>query len=362
MTIKEIKDQGLLLFECISGSRAYGLATPKSDTDLKGVFYLPSSQFYGLNYIPQISNESNDEVYYELGRFMELLIKNNPTILEMLASPADCILYRHPIMERLDINMFLSKACKETFGGYAITQVRKAKGLKKKFVNPMPETRASVLDFCYVLEGYTSVSLNSWLAKMNYSQAQCGLVDIPHTKGLFALFYDAEGKFKYKGIAVNEAANEVSLSSIPKAEQVVAYLSFNSDSYSVYCKAFREYWDWVDKRNEDRYLDNKQHGRGYDAKNMMHTIRLLQVTEELLETGELCVKRPNRDELLAIRSGTFEYNTLLEQAETLIQKIELAYEKTTLPESIDQQKLEQVLIDMRTELYLTSNEYKNKRE
>lgn len=52
MTIKEIKDKGLLLFECISGSRAYGLATSKSDTDLKGVFYLPRSEFYGLNYVP----------------------------------------------------------------------------------------------------------------------------------------------------------------------------------------------------------------------------------------------------------------------------------------------------------------------
>jgi hypothetical protein len=36
---------------------------------------LPKDQFYGLQYIPQVSNETNDEVYYELGRFVELLIK-----------------------------------------------------------------------------------------------------------------------------------------------------------------------------------------------------------------------------------------------------------------------------------------------
>ena len=66
MTIKDIKEKGLLLFECISGSKAYGLNTEKSDTDLKGVYYLPKAQFYGLDYIPQISNETSDEVYYEL--------------------------------------------------------------------------------------------------------------------------------------------------------------------------------------------------------------------------------------------------------------------------------------------------------
>ncbi|WP_316751664.1 DNA polymerase beta superfamily protein [Pedobacter gandavensis] len=351
MTIKEIKDKGLLLFECISGSRAYGLATSKSDTDLKGVFYLPRSEFYGLSYIPQVSDERNNEVYYELGRFMDLLSKSNPNILEMLASPADCILYKHPLMERLNIKTFLSKNCKETFGGYAITQVRKAKGLKKKIVNPMPQKRASVLDFCYMLEGNTSAALKSWLEKRNYSQERCGLVNIPHVKGLFALFYDAESKTPYKGIVVNENSNDVSLSSVPKDAQVIGYVFFNAESYSMYCKEFKEYWDWVDQRNEDRYLDNKQHGKDYDAKNMMHTIRLLQVTEELLRTGELQVNRSNREELLAIRSGKFEYSVLLEQAEALIQQIDFAYEQSTLPESIDHQKLENSLIEIRKELY-----------
>lgn len=351
MTIKEIKDKGLLLFECISGSRAYGLATLKSDTDLKGVFYLPRAQFYGLNYISQVSNESNDEVYYELGRFMELLLKSNPNILEMLASPADCILYKHPLMERLNIAMFLSKSCKETFGAYAITQLRKSKGLKKKIVNPMPEKRAAVLDFCYMLEGYTAVSLKLWLAQRGFRQEQCGLVNIPHAKGSFALFYDAESKFHYKGIALNEAANEVSISSVPKGEQQMGYLSFNAESYSMYCKEFREYWDWVTQRNEDRYVEDRQHGKDYDGKNMMHTIRLLQVTEELLRTGELQVQRPNREELLAIRSGKFEYNTLLAASETLIERIDAAYEQSMLPEALDHQKLENILIEMRNELY-----------
>ena len=108
MTIDDLKRQNLILFVVISGSRAFGLATETSDTDIKGVFYLPKEKFYGLEYIPQISNASNDIVYYELGRFVELLLKNNPNILEVLASSSECILYQHPIMQQLTLDLFLS--------------------------------------------------------------------------------------------------------------------------------------------------------------------------------------------------------------------------------------------------------------
>jgi uncharacterized protein len=351
MTIKDIKEKGLLLFECISGSKAYGLNTARSDTDLKGVYYLPKAQFYGLNHISQISNESNDEVYYELGRFVELLIKNNPNILELLASPEDCILYKHPIMNRLTLPMFLSKLCKETFAGYALTQIKKARGYKKKIVNPVDAARKTVLDFCFILQGYSSIPLNEWLTQKHFAQEQCGLTSIPHSKGLYALFYDEQNVHRYRGIMSSEIANEVSLSSIPKGEQEKAYLFFNKESYSSYCKDYREYWEWVEKRNEDRYLGNAEHGKGYDAKNMMHTIRLLQVAEEILTNGTLNVKRPNRDELLSIKAGHFQYEDLLAMANTLMEGIEKAYENSPLPTLPDNEKIEGILVKMREELY-----------
>jgi len=41
-------------------------------------------------------------------------------------------------MDCLKIEMFLLKNCKETFAKYAITQIKKAKGLNKKLINPVP--------------------------------------------------------------------------------------------------------------------------------------------------------------------------------------------------------------------------------
>lgn len=351
MTIQNLKSQNLILFEVISGSKSFGLNTPTSDTDIKGVYYLPKEKFFGLDYIPQISNETNDEVYYEIGRFVELLLKNNPNILEILASTEDCILYKHPLMENLKIEDFLSKLCKDSFAGYAVTQIKKARGLNKKIVNPLPKEKKSLLDFCYVLKDYETVSLLRFLQENKWNQEQIGLVNLPNSKGMFAMFYNENKTFGYKGIIQKENSNEVSLSSIPKGEKLIGYLSCNQDGYSKYCKEYTEYWNWIDKRNEDRYNTNQQHGKNYDSKNMMHTIRLLQTAEQILSTGKLNIRVSNRDELLDIKAGNKEYDDLLEKADNLIVSIENHYVTSNLPEKPDEEKVIQTLIKIREELY-----------
>lgn len=354
MTIQDLQDRKLILLQCLSGSKAYGLDTPESDTDIRGVFYLPKEEFYGLDYVAQVSDERNDEVYYELGRFVELLSRNNPNILELLAAPEDAVLLRHPLMDRLGPELVLSKLCRETFAGYAMTQIRKARGYNKKVVNPVEAVRKTVPDFCFVLEGAGSQPLQAWLSERGFAPERCGLSVVPHSKGLYALFYDAAGSLGYRGVVSGEAANEVSLSSIPKEAPLLAYLFFNQESYSSYCKSYREYWDWVEKRNEARYAGNLAHGKDYDAKNLMHTIRLLQVAEEILREGRLQVKRPNREALLAIKRGAYGYDELLQMAENLMQRVDEAAAVSPLPATPDRNALQQALIEIREKLYTTS--------
>nr|WP_294926535.1 nucleotidyltransferase domain-containing protein [uncultured Flavobacterium sp.] len=361
MTIQNLKSQNLILFEVISGSKSFGLHTPTSDTDIKGVYYLPKEKFFGLDYIPQISNETNDEVYYEIGRFVELLLKNNPNILEILASPEDCILYKHPLMEYLQLEDFLSKLCKDSFAGYAVTQIKKARGLNKKIVNPMPKEKKSLLDFCYVLRSGTGTSrdlsvrgaipVQNWLIEHSVHASHIGLAKMPNIKDMFAMFYDADKTLGYKGIIQKENSNEVSVSSIPKGEKLIGYLSCNQDGYSKYCKEYTEYWNWIEKRNEDRYDTNQKHGKNYDSKNMMHTIRLLQTAEQILSTAKLNIRVSNREELLDIKAGNKGYDDLLEMADNLIASIENHYQTSTLPEKPDEEKVIQTLIKIREQLY-----------
>lgn len=351
MTIEDLKKDQLLFFEAISGSKAYGTDLPSSDTDHRGVFVLPKVQFYGLNYIPQVGNETNDNVYYELGRFVELLAKSNPNMLEMLAMPQDCILYQHPLFEQLKPEYFLSKQCQHTFAGYAMTQVRKAKGLNKKIHNPLAKERKSVLDFCYIIQGYGSIPLKKWLKQNQIDQKNCGLINIPHFQDTYAVFHDPSGEIGLRGIMHKPNANDVALSSIPKGMLEVAILSFNKNGYQSYCKDYRQYWDWVEKRNETRYENTLAHGKNYDAKNMMHTFRLLDMAEDIARHGEIRVRRPNRDFLLEIRSGQFEYDQLLEWAEEKIRQIEGLFKKSGLPKQPDIGKINSILVDLRENLY-----------
>jgi hypothetical protein len=131
----------------------------------------------------------------------------------------------------------------------------------------------------------------------------------------------------------------------------VGYLSFNKDGYSTYCRSHREYWDWVAKRNDERYQNTLNHGKRYDAKNMMHTFRLLDMAEEIGREGIIRVRRPNRDELLAIRRGEFEYEALLQEVQKRLSRIEQVYASSKLPEKPDSGAIEALLVQMRKELY-----------
>lgn len=353
LTIKDLKTQNLLLFEAVSGSKAYGLSLPSSDTDIKGVFILPQDLFYGLEYVPQINDTNNDEVYYELGRFIELLYKNNPNLLELLNTPKDCILYEHPLFQKLNASLFLSKLCKDTFAGYAMSQIKKARGLNKKIMNPMDKNRKGVLDFCYIQYAQGAISLADWLAKKQYRQELCGLVKIPHMKDVYGLYYDHNNQHNFQGITRSKTVDTVVLSSIPKEVNQEAILYFNKDGYKKYCKDYKQYWDWVEKRNDSRYENTIEHGKNYDAKNIMHTFRLLDMAEEILSSGNINVRRPNREDLLDIRRGIFEYKDLMERAEAKVAKIEQLYQDSSLPPKPNKALIEQILVDIRKAFYKT---------
>ncbi len=349
MTIEELKAKGLIVFESVSGSRAYGLHTPQSDTDIKGVFIMPKQEYYGWNYIPQLNNPTNDISYYELGQFLKFLSVNNPNIIELLNCPPDCILFKHPLMDLLKPELFLSKLCKDTFGKYALSQIKKAKGLKKKIVNPVDKERKTILSFCYVHYGQGAIPLKRFLEIKDWKQEDCGLANIPHMKNIYGLYHDSGQR--YMGIMKTEASNDVVLSSIPKDTQPIAMLYFNKEGYSSYCKEYREYWDWVARRNEVRYQNTKDHGKNYDAKNMMHVFRLLQMAIEIGKDKQVNVKRHDRDFLLAIKKGRYSYDELLQMAQQRQEEMEEAFALSTLPEKPDVNLISKLAFQIRDAFY-----------
>ena len=367
MTIEQLRDSGKIIFEGIVGSQAYGIATPTSDIDKKGVFIQDHDSIMGFGYIDQVNDTKNDQTFYEIKRFIELLASNNPNILELLNLPDDCIVYKDPIFDLIieHKDKFITKMCRHSFGGYAVEQIRKARGLNKKISNPMDPNRKGVLDFCYVVENGKSLAVKEYLTEYGLKNKYCGLVSLDHMKYMYVVYYDKVAELNdkgiemgvcsglgFKGIVSDETeSNDVSTSSVPKGMIPEFIMYFNKEGYSSYCKDYKDYFDWVEKRNEARYNDNAQHGKGYDSKNLCHCFRLLEMASEIGRGEGIIIRRPNREDLLKIRRGEMDYDYLIFKAEGMIKDLDSIYEKSNLPNSINRDFLNELLISIRKKFY-----------
>lgn len=200
LTIDFLKENNLILYEYYRGSYAQGTYIEGvSDKDIGGIFILPQEYMYGLqiNYIPQVANETNDIVYYELGRYMELILKNNPTIIESLFVDKKFVVYEHPLMKHIkDIaNMYVSKKLIFSTAGFATSQIKKCTSDEKLFSHPVTE-RKEPLDFCYTSYKQGSTKMVNWLDNHGLKQKYCGLVKMPNMHDMYGVYYDWKAHFE----------------------------------------------------------------------------------------------------------------------------------------------------------------------
>lgn len=393
MTIEDVKTKGLLAYEFVRGSQLYNTALPdgQSDIDYGGVYIVGKDILFGLPeiYESQVSDEKHDTTYYELGRWIELLMKANPNALESLFVPSDKIVGTvHPAIQLIIDNrdLFLTKECFKSLTAYAISQIKKCRGLNKKCVQPVMEKK-DVLDFCYTFKNQGSQSMKDFLKEHGLDQKYCGLVNIPNMKDTYGVYYDFasfihfEGLYKegktlhdvvspHFGLSYDEAmkvynriknkefygysgivhpdgkSNEVRLSSIPKGEIPICFMTYNQSGYESHCRKYKEYQEWVTKRNPARYESNLK--SNYDVKNVAHCVRLLHMGKELAEgKGFNVVRTWDRDFLLDIRNHKYEYEDIMEYVENLFNEMNRLLKTCTLPETVDKVKVNELLIEAR---------------
>ncbi|MEF2277103.1 nucleotidyltransferase domain-containing protein [Deinococcus sp. YIM 134068] len=111
-------------YRCVVGSRAFGLDTEASDTDLRGFYLPPAREHWGLAGVPE-QLEFGEEVYWEAGKFVALALKANPNVLEVLHSPL--VQTVTPLaQELLDIReALLSRLVYQTYNGYMMGQFKR---------------------------------------------------------------------------------------------------------------------------------------------------------------------------------------------------------------------------------------------
>ena len=335
------------IYRIIVGSQSYGTAVEGSDVDYKSVYMQDIDDLIGYDGYKEQINITKDDTSFELRRFLELLETANPTALEMLYSPEDCIVEKDPIFDILLKNRdkFLTKKCLLSFGGYAIAQIKKAKGLDKK-MNWEKErvTRKTPLDFVYTFVDGKTMPISEYLNKLGLKQEHCGLVALDHFKDCYALYYS--DFINYSGI-LKETSNELRLSSIPKGETSLTIIYYNKDGYTMHCRDFKDYNDWMKNRNTQRYVDIAGHDQKIDGKNLLHCRRLLDMAVEIPTIGILQVRRPNAEYLKKIRKGEVQLSEIIEQAEIDIKDLDKLYENSNLPDTVDREFINNLLLEMR---------------
>lgn len=349
-----------VIFKAKVGSHAYGTNIEGSDEDFKGIYIQSPEDVLNVGYQEQVS-VNKDETYYELRRFIDLCCTGNPTMLELLYTPEDCIIYKHPIFDKLieHRDKFLSKSCKYSFGGYAYSQISKAKGLEKKmnWENSRVE-RKTILDFCYILVPNGSKPLKEWLISQKGSfvyQKNYGACKIPNCRDMYYIYPKVKPELEYCGLAnEEESSNELRLASIPVSETIRGIpMSYNKDGYIEHCKDYKSYQEWLFKRNVQRYVDIGEHGQKIDGKNLLHCYRLIETGIEIARDKTINVRRPNAQFLIEIRKGKHNLETLLENANKMIKQLEEEFDKSTLPSKCDRGFFMSLIPKLRKEYYGT---------
>lgn len=135
------------LFITLSGSRAYGFANEDSDYDYRGIMVAPIDHYIGItpkfeqivdtdkskntwkHYPEGLVRPNEDMQIMEITKFVKLALQCNPSILEILFSNDESIIFKNPIIQTLlDAKQsFLSVSVKDRFCGYAKSQLHKIK-------------------------------------------------------------------------------------------------------------------------------------------------------------------------------------------------------------------------------------------
>ncbi len=397
-----VTKNNLLVYKYLRGSWCHGIGVEgKSDYDYGGVFLAPKDMILGLrsSYVEQVADAKNDETYYELGRWIELLLKSNPTALESLFIDKKFVIGEvHPVVQHIIDNRekFLSKDAFNPLIGYAITQIGKATGYNKKCNIPEDFERKDILDFCYTFKNQGSQPIKDWLKEHNLDQKYCGLVNIPNMKDVYGVYYDWAAYFKFENVDwyytyfesdtikepynrfIDEVdiqkilkrienkefyhysgivhpdeitkSNTVRLSSIPKGETPICFMTYNKDGYASHCKDYKEWDEWKKKRNQIRFNDNR--GYNFDAKNMCETVRLIHTGIELARDGVFNVERTwDRDFLLSIKNHQVNYEEISNYVKEKKEEFDEILKKSTLPEHLDYDEINNLLIESRKKLY-----------
>lgn len=367
------------IFLTLAGSQAHGTARDGSDVDLRGVCVAPLSvrlslfrafeQYEGqlpetlaevavprIEHHPTASRALDTKlecVVFDVAKFVGLCASANPNALEILfADERDWVL-ESPAWRRLhgERRLFLTRKVKQTFCGYALAQLKKIKTHRSWLLNP-PTKKPARDDF-----GLTGA--RGTLSRDDQNRIEASIADRIRSYGVDDVDMPKPARIAvqerldafYRDVLsapdddLYERKRAVATHGLQLPPDVVSALNAEK-KYRAALKHWEAYQTWKTQRNPARAELERQHG--YDTKHAMHLIRLLRMGLEVLETGDLVVRRDDADELSAIRDGALSFDELLAAATGLQESMEEAAATASLPADVDRDRVDGLLIAMLT--------------
>lgn len=323
---KETMDK--LLFLTLGGSYSYGTnkTDGSSDIDLRGVKIDDKTKFLVNNNSSQDVDEDTDTTIYELNKYIELLCRMNPNTVEFCGSVDRNALFIHPFFKENvidNIKLFMSKQAFKSFAGYANQQMN-------RLYNKLGRNEAKIQQQ-NILRSIENASIH---IKDHYG------VDV---KEIFSLSKDENGLY----IIGREDNNNFDLifKNVTK-EKAQSFLNELACIFKDYNK--------LGKRNKSAITGDKL------GKHLMHLIRLTYMAYDLLVNQEIITYREKEHDLLmSIRNNEnnewlTEDNHVTEKGEKFINErmkiLENARDISKLPENIDQEKINKLLIEINLQI------------
>jgi len=123
-----------ICLQAVTGSKAYGLDHENSDTDRMGIFIASTIDVAGLNWSQSDESWSDagptgdDTTLHEIGKFLKLALKCNPTLIELMWMN-DYEILTSEGQGLIDIreSILYTKGIRNHYHGYAVSQLNRVR-------------------------------------------------------------------------------------------------------------------------------------------------------------------------------------------------------------------------------------------
>lgn len=334
------------------GSHAYGTSLPTSDVDIRGICIAPKKYYLGFTEkFDQTVLTEPDITIFDLRKFMHLAADANPNVLEILYTvPDDHLLVKSPMLRLFENrDLFLSKKAKHTFSGYAVSQLKRIRLHRRWLLNPveqppiratfgLPERTVLPADQLMTAQAAIQKRMDEWEWR-----------DLEHLDPATRQFVQDE--FARRLTEITQWSLDVDNGKVwAGAARSIGYdtnfieLLDRERRYGAAHREWAQYQEWKRSRNPLRAALEAKHG--LDTKHAMHLVRLLRMCREILTEGKVIVRRPDAQELLAIRDGAWSYDQLVSWAEEQDANLTELAKVSSLPRQPNRVALDQLCAEI----------------